>query len=116
MRPTVRANLTSLLRQLRENRKATAADRRNLRKVMDSGDMQDEFARRVREKFGINVDNLRALLELFVEYAPQLLKIIMEVIAMFSSRGTAAVREETAAEKGFRLGRHTKDVRRKGGR
>jgi hypothetical protein len=83
MRTATRNNLISLLRQLRDNRQATAADRRNLLRVMRDADMQDEFLRRVREKYGINVDNLRALLELFVEYAPQLLKILAAVIAMF---------------------------------
>ena len=84
MRTATQNQLVSLLRQLRENRQATGTDRRNLLRVMRDADMQDELLRRIREKYGVNVDNLRALLELFIQYAPQLLKIVADVIAMFS--------------------------------
>lgn len=83
MRTATQNQLVSLLRQLRENRQATGADRRNLLRVMRNADMQDELLRRIREKYGVNVDNLRDLLQLFVEYAPQLLKIVADVIALF---------------------------------
>jgi hypothetical protein len=84
MRTQTQNHVVSLLRQLRENRQATGADRRNLLRVMRNADMQDELLRRLREKYGVNVDNLRDLLKLFVEYAPQILKIVADVIAMFS--------------------------------
>ena len=83
MNATARSNLGVMLNQLRDHRRATAADRRNLRRVLRDNDMQEEFVRRVKEKFGIDVDNLRALLDLFVQYAPQLLKIVADIIAMF---------------------------------
>ena len=85
MRTATQNHLVSLLQQLRQHRMATGADRRNLLRVMRDADMQDELLRRIREKYGVNVDNLRALLQLFVEYAPQLLKIVADVISMFSS-------------------------------
>jgi hypothetical protein len=72
-----------LLRQLRDHRGATVADRRNLLKLLRDDDMQDEFLARVNQKFGVDVDDLRDLLELFVQYAPQLLMIAADVIAMF---------------------------------
>jgi hypothetical protein len=84
MRTATKNNLGILLNQLRDHRRATAVDRRNLRRILRDENMQDEFLRRVREKFGVDVDNLRALLELFLEYAPQLLKIVADVIAMFA--------------------------------
>jgi len=83
MRTATKDHLGIMLRQLRDHRAATGVDRRNLLKVLRDDRMQDEFLGRVREKFGVNVDNLRALVELFVEYAPQLLKIVADVIAMF---------------------------------
>ena len=43
-----------------------------------------EIRKRVKAKLGIDVTTLRELLELFVEYAPQLLAIIAEVIKLFS--------------------------------
>jgi len=84
MRTATKNNLGVLFRLLRDHRGAAAADRRRLLKIMRDDDMQDEFLRRVRDRFGVDVDNLRALLELLVEYAPQLLKIVADVIAMFS--------------------------------
>lgn len=84
MRNETRGNLGTLLKQLRDHRRATVDDRRNLKKVMRDDGMQDEFLSRVREKFSINVDNLRELMKLFVEFAPQLLKIAADVIAMFA--------------------------------
>lgn len=83
MRSATRNNLASVLKNLREHRKASAGDRRNILKVLRNDEMQDELLRQVREKFGVNVDNLRDLLELFFEYAPQVLKLIAEIVKMF---------------------------------
>jgi hypothetical protein len=84
MRTATKNNLGILLNLLRDHRGATVTDRRKLLKVIRDERMQEEFLLRVRDRFGVDVDSLRALLELLVEYAPQLFKIVADVIAMFS--------------------------------
>jgi hypothetical protein len=90
MRLRQRDNLLSALRTLRAHRRTGDAERGSILRVMRNGEMQEEFAARVKEKFGIDIDNLRALIDLIIEKAPAILKIIMDIISMFSSRGTAA--------------------------
>ncbi len=83
LRQRDRDNLQTALRGLREHRKAGDNHRRAILKVLRSDEMLAELKRRVQEDFGINVDNLRALLDLFIEYAPKILAIILQIVAVF---------------------------------
>lgn len=84
MRKNAKANLGQALRMLTKHKDAKAPVLRALRRVMRDEDMQAELAKRLKERFGINVDNLRELLELVIEYGPQVLKLVMEIVALFS--------------------------------
>jgi len=80
-------------------------DALRVRAVWRNPEARAEIRRRVKAKLGIDVTTIQQLLELFVTYAPQLLQIIAQVIAMFSSVGAA---------EGIALGRQKNVVRSAG--
>lgn len=82
MRRETRTKLHEQLALLRRRRRG-AADRRNLLKVLRSEEMQDEFARRVRQELNLDVNKWRDMLKLFSEFATQVIKIIAQVVALF---------------------------------
>jgi hypothetical protein len=51
-----------------------------------------ELKSRIKDRLGIDVTTIQQLIELFIQYAPQLLAILAEVIAMFSSVGAVAAK------------------------
>jgi hypothetical protein len=55
-----------------------------VRELWGRSNARAEIRRRVKKELGIDVTTLRELLDLFVEFAPQILKIIMQVIDLFS--------------------------------
>lgn len=83
MRAATRENLRTCLKGLRDRNKLTVQQRGAILRVMASPGLQDELKSRLEAKFQVNVDNLRELLKLFVEYAPQVIAIIMQIVNMF---------------------------------
>jgi hypothetical protein len=84
LRKRGRDNLLAAIRQMRANARVDAKGRRHLQRVMNDEAMQDELAARLEKRYGIDVNNLIALLDAVLERLPQILKIIADVIAMFS--------------------------------
>ena len=64
-------------------RKRPVIDALKVRQLWARSNARAEIKRRVKKELGIDVTTIQQLLELFVKYAPELLKIIAAIIAMF---------------------------------
>jgi predicted house-cleaning noncanonical NTP pyrophosphatase (MazG superfamily) len=84
LRKRGRDNLLAAIRQMRANARVDAKGRRNLLRVMNNEAMQDELAARLEKRYGIDVNNLIALLDAVLERLPQILALVSQIIEMFS--------------------------------
>jgi predicted house-cleaning noncanonical NTP pyrophosphatase (MazG superfamily) len=84
LRKRGRDNLLAAIRQMRANARVDAKGRRHLLRVMMDDAMQDELAARLEKRYGIDVNNLIALLDAVLERLPQILALVSQIIEMFS--------------------------------
>jgi predicted house-cleaning noncanonical NTP pyrophosphatase (MazG superfamily) len=84
LRKRGRDNLLAAIRQMRSNARVDAKGRRNLLRVMNDEAIQDELAARLEKRYGIDVNNLIALLDAVLERLPQILALVSQIIEMFS--------------------------------
>lgn len=76
----IEPSLLLFLHQLRNCRDASAVDRRRIQRVLRDADMQDALIAVLRERFQVGHRSLRELVELALDYGPELLESIADVV------------------------------------
>ena len=68
------------LRVFQHGRAKNTRAYRAIDKLSESPELMAQFRAEIKKQYGINPDNLKALLELFLKYAPQIIELILKLV------------------------------------
>lgn len=73
-------NLRLALRSFQNGRGKNTKVFQAIDQLHDSPELLSQFRSQIKTTYGINPDNLRALLQLFLDYAPQIIALILKLV------------------------------------
>lgn len=82
---------TNLVRMLQERRDLSVSERRAVNRVLANPILLERVKKEVGRQFGVDMNNIAELLELFIQYAPQIIQIILQIVSIFAGEEGSAI-------------------------